>query len=51
MALDAGGDKEAAGVRPGDDLVLAPPPEQGRCRIAHFLKETIVVLFVIPPQA
>ena len=26
MPRDAGGDKETAGVRPGDDLVLAPPP-------------------------
>jgi len=26
MALDTGGDEQAAGVRPGDDLVLTPPP-------------------------
>ena len=26
MSLDAGGDEEAAGVWPGDHLVLAPPP-------------------------
>ena len=40
MALYAGGYEETAGVRPGDDLVLTPPPEYGSCMIApHFLKE------------
>ena len=29
MTLDAGGDEEAAGVRPGDYFVLSPPPGLG----------------------
>ena len=36
MALDTGGDEQAAGVRPGDDLVLTPPPK-------HHTGKTVLV--------
>ena len=39
MPQDAGGDKETAGVRPGDDLVLAPPPRDHNAAHHSYRKE------------
>ena len=39
MPQDAGGDEETAGVRPGDDLVLAPPPRDHNAAHHSYWKE------------